>query len=378
MKSPMNTLSSLKHFSLAAVSAFALSASATAETVLDNLGPANFNTAVGGEQVGAAIQIGSTPITISTVEFHQYFTGGYVFRPGQTFAVYSRNANGTVGTPLFTNFTVTHGGQSLITTATANSAYVLQANTSYWLVLTTPPTAEFVLWNYGSSTYASSLGVTIPAQRASFYREDGQNYYFDLEEGPQELRVTGFAATPPAPVPNSVVSRKSHGGVDYDIALPLTGAIGVECRSGGPNMEYQLVFSFPTGVTIQSASVTAGTGTISSATVSPQTGAQVTVNLTGVTDVQRVAVTLAGVNDGTGTGDVTARMGMLLGDTTGNAIVSASDIAETKTQSGQPLGYANFRADVTANGTINASDMGLVKSRSGATLPAARGGAIEK
>jgi hypothetical protein len=86
---------------------------------------------------------------------------------------------------------------------------VLQANTSYWLVLTVPPNEEFVLWNYGSSNYTSALGVTIPAQRASFYREKGQNYYFALDEGPQELRVTGFAATPAAPVPTGS-SRARH------------------------------------------------------------------------------------------------------------------------------------------------------------------------
>jgi hypothetical protein len=377
IKSPMNTFSSLRNFSLATLSVFVLSATATAETVLDNLGPPNFHTATGGDLVGAAIQIGSTPITISTVEFHQYFTGGYVFRPGQTFAIYSRNADGTLGTPLFTDFTLTPNNQTFTTTATANAAYVLQRDTGYWLVLVSPP-ATFVLWNHtGATTYTSALGVTIPAQRASFYREDGQNNYFDLDEGPQELRVTGFAATPPAPVPNRIASRKSHGAAGtYDIELPLTGAIGVECRSGGPNMEYQIVFSFPTSVTIQSASVTSGIGTVSSVEVSPQTGTQVLVNLTGVTDVQRLAVTLAGVNDGTGTGDVTARVGMLLGDTTGNGIVSASDIGDAKTQSGQPVGNPNFRTDVTANGNINASDMGLVKSRSGATLPAAREGAV--
>jgi hypothetical protein len=141
-------------------------------------------------------------------------------------------------------------------------------------------------------------------------------------------------------------------------------------------MEYQLVFSFSTPVTIQSAAVTSGVGAVSSVEVSPQTGTQVIVSLTGVADAQRLTVTLAGVNDGTATGNVTARAGMLLGDTTGNGIVSASDIGDAKTQSGQPLGNPNFRADVTANGNINASDTALVKSRSGATLPAAREGVI--
>ena len=380
----MKTPFSSKHLSVcaSAVLLLALCTTTRAETVLDNLGAPNFNTAQGGQQVGGAIQIGDTPITISTVEFHQWFTGGYVFPPGQTFAIYSRNADGTVGTPLFTDFTLIHGGDTLITRASANSAYVLQANTAYWLVLTTPPSAEFVLWNYTPSpNYTSALGVTIPALRASFYREKGENFYFALEEGPQELRVTGYSAAAPAPVPQRVVSRKRHGGAgDYDIDLPLTGAVGIECRSGGPGMDHQLVFFFPSPVTIETATVTSGTGNVTSSAVVAEpggAGTQVTVNLAGVADAQRLAVKLSGVTDGNGIGDFIIRVGVLLGDTTGNGVVSASDIGDAKAQSGQPLTTANFRTDVTANGSINASDMGVVKSRAGATLPAGRGGAAE-
>jgi len=57
------------------------------------------------------------------------------------------------------------------------------------------------------------------------------------------------------------------------------------------------------------------------------------------------------------------------GDTNGNKTVNASDIGETKAQSGQAVTAANFRQDVTPNGSINASDIGLVKSRSGASVP---------
>jgi hypothetical protein len=144
----------------AALLLLALSSVARAEVVLDNLGSPNFNNATVGDRIGAAIQIGSTPITISTIEFHQFFTGGYVFRPGQTFAIYSRNANGTVGTPLFTDFTLTPGSQSTPrTTVTANSAFTLQANTSYWLLLSKAPGGNFVLWNFNpSETYTSGFG----------------------------------------------------------------------------------------------------------------------------------------------------------------------------------------------------------------------------
>jgi hypothetical protein len=62
--------------------------------------------------------------------------------------------------------------------------------------------------------------------------------------------------------------------------LPLTGNVGVECRSGVATNDYQMIINFATTVTVGSASVTSGTASVSSFTVS---GSQVTVNLTGVT-----------------------------------------------------------------------------------------------
>ena len=111
------------------------------------------------------------------------------------------------------------------------------------------------------------------------------------------------------------VSRKMHGASVFDIALPLTGTAGVECRSGGANNNYQVIATFPSAVSLTSASVTTGTGSVSSFTVS---GGQVTVNLTGVSNAQTIVITLFGVSDGTNMANVTIPMGVLLGDTTGN------------------------------------------------------------
>ena len=62
-------------------------------------------------------------------------------------------------------------------------------------------------------------------------------------------------------------------------------------------------------------------------------------------------------------------MSILIGDTTGNAIVNASDVSQTKAKAGQAVDASNFREDVTANGSINASDVSLVKSKAGTALP---------
>ena len=96
--------------------------------------------------------------------------------------------------------------------------------------------------------------------------------------------------------------------------MPLTGNPGIECRSGGATNDYQVIFTFPSSVTFINAAVTGGVGSVSG---SGGNGTNtVTVNLTGVTNVQKITVTLLGVNNGTSTGDVGVQMGVLIGDTT--------------------------------------------------------------
>ena len=163
-------------------------------------------------------------------------------------------------------------------------------------------------------------------------------------------------------------SRKVHGAAGtFNIPLPLSGNVGVECRSGGATNDYQMIIDFPTSVTVQSASVTSGTGSVSS--FSGSGTSQITVNLTGVTDAQRITMTLHNVNDGTHTGDVPVSMGVLVGDVNGNAVVNASDVSLTKSQVGQTVTSSNFREDVNVNGTISATDVALVKSEVGTALP---------
>lgn len=164
----------------------------------------------------------------------------------------------------------------------------------------------------------------------------------------------------------SAVSRRNHGGTDYDIALPLSGTPGVECRS--TSGAYQVILTFPTAVTFSGAAVTSGVA--SSATPSSISTSVVAVDLTGVADAQRITVTLLGVNDGTNTNDVAVRMGVLVGDTNGNGSVSATDVSQVKAaaSTGTVTG-SNFRTDVNVSGNINATDVSIVKSKSGASLP---------
>ena len=168
----------------------------------------------------------------------------------------------------------------------------------------------------------------------------------------------------------SAVSRKTHGTAGtFDITLPLTGAPGIECRSGGAGNDYQIVATWVEPVTLSGASVTAGAGSVSS-TIGSGTNA-ITINLTGVANAQTVTVTLSGVSAGGPPSNIAVPLGLLVGDTTGNGTVNASDVGQTKAQSGQLVNGTNFRTDVNASGSISATDISLVKSQTGISLPPA-------
>ena len=147
--------------------------------------------------------------------------------------------------------------------------------------------------------------------------------------------------------------------------MPLTCPSGVEDRSTGGN--YTLVVTFSGNETVTSAAVTChnpATGTGTTGAVSGSGTPVITIPLTGVSDAQTLTVHI------TGTTNVDIPMGFLIGDTNGNRVVNAADIALTKAHLGEAVTAANFREDVNANCAINAADVAIVKSKSGgAALP---------
>jgi hypothetical protein len=212
------------------------------------------------------------------------------------------------------------------------------------------------------------------------------NFRFDSNTPPSPALVgatigffkTGAPITVPVLVPmsnpcnplqlTSVVSRKMHSAAGtFDIDLPLSGSAGVECRSTGGN--HTLVFTFSNDVVSGNAAVTSGTGTVSG---SPTfSGNTMTVNLTGVSDVQQITVTASNVMDtfGQTLPDTSVNAVILAGDTNGNRSVNAADVAQTKAQQGATVDQTNFRTDVNANGAINAADAAIVKASSGNSVP---------
>ena len=164
----------------------------------------------------------------------------------------------------------------------------------------------------------------------------------------------------------AAASVKTHGspGTAYSVNLPLTGNPGVECRLAGAGDAHTLVFTFSNNVDSGSATVTDGAGSAGTATFANKT---MTVELTGVTDEQKITVTLSGVTDEFGQvlPNTPVEMGVLLGDTTEDESVNSGDISQTKSQSGTVVSGTNFREDVTLDNAINSGDISLVKSRSG-------------
>jgi hypothetical protein len=229
---------------------------------------------------------------------------------------------------------------------------------------------------YDTNTYAERFRFDIGEPVSSGATQFGAGVLVASNDGrylalrtPTTVRVFGV----PAVQLVSVASVKSHGGPVYEIDLPLDGPRGVECRSGGPNRNHTMIFTFGQNlVSVGGAAITTGTGTISSSMIDSGDPRRFIVNLTGVTNSQYIKVTLNNVVDvvGNHTGLISQQMGMLEGDTNGNGSTNATDVGQVKGQSGQPVTAANFRTDVTANGgAISASDISLVKSRSGTQLP---------
>ena len=223
-------------------------------------------------------------------------------------------------------------------------------------------TADVQSW---FNTPASNFGWAIIGAEGT----SGTAKRFDTRESTTPPVLT-IAYTPPggaAPQPVSAISRKEHGSSGtYDIDL-LTASV-TECRSGGAGGNYQMLVTFARSVTVGGVSVRSRDG-LATATARAA-DAVVTIDLAQVANMQTAVITLLNVNDGVGSGDVAIPLRVLIGDTTGNGSVTASDIGQVKGQSGQAVYGANFRTDVTANGgSVTSSDLGMVKAAAGTQLP---------
>ena len=180
---------------------------------------------------------------------------------------------------------------------------------------------------------------------------------------------------------DDVVSRKVHGSFTGDIdLLKPDGTSDIECRSGGINKTYTIIYTFdpafaPTGMANSVALSPVSGATLNDHEAGPNTN-QYTVHLRNVANAQHLFVTLNGLpvhnNDANANGTlnaVQARLDVLVGDTSNNGSVNSTDVSTTKLQSGTVAGASNFRNDVSVNGLVNSTDVSQVKLQSGTALP---------
>ncbi len=171
----------------------------------------------------------------------------------------------------------------------------------------------------------------------------------------------------------NVVSRKAHGSAGtFDVDLPLTGNPGIECRNGGTNGDYSIVFTFLNPLTsVGGANVTSGTGSVSSSNIDSSDAHNYIVNLTGVANAQVINVSLENMTDSVGnfSNAVSAQMGVLLGDVNASRRVDAADVSLVRQQTLQPIGSSNFRSDLNASGRIDAADVSIARQQTLTSLP---------
>jgi hypothetical protein len=169
---------------------------------------------------------------------------------------------------------------------------------------------------------------------------------------------------PSAPLPTltSVVSRKTHGSFGH-FDIDLTNGNGIECRSGGANSSYTLIFSFSNSIT------SCGVASFGTASSGPNSN-QCTVQLNGVPNQQYTTVELNGVLDNNGNPvNASATMGVLIGDVNASKRVDAADVSSVRQQTLQNIDSTNFRNDINFSGRIDAADVSVARQQTLTSLP---------
>ena len=149
----------------------------------------------------------------------------------------------------------------------------------------------------------------------------------------------------------------------------LNASPGIECRSPGATgtvgVDYKILFSFVNNVT---SCGSASTGSLSSGPGSNQC----TVDLTRVANQQYVTVALNNVLDSqTNTGNISATMGVLLGDVNATLRVDAQDVTQVRQNNFAPLTQDPpiFRNDVDVSGRIDGTDVTTTRQQNFTKLP---------
>jgi uncharacterized protein (DUF1800 family) len=165
----------------------------------------------------------------------------------------------------------------------------------------------------------------------------------------------------------SAASRMAHGGASHDVALPLTGASGIEPRNVAGGLT--LVLSFDRPIRGGTAAVSAGVATIDGK--GAVSGNTMTIRLSKVANRQALEVTVTDVTGGgrAGAPPVAVRLRTLEGDVDADGTVSRQDVTAVTSRAGGATDGFNFRADTDLNGSVSAGDVNRTRAQVGQTVP---------
>jgi hypothetical protein len=231
-------------------------------------------------------------------------------------------------------------------------------------------------WIWDGTTWSNVPTASGPGARNAHVLAEGPSGDVFLF-GDADRNDTWSLGVVPVPL-SSVVSRKVHGDAGvFDLALPLTGTPAIECRSGGPNGNYTLVFNFAdvlSAVSSVTATATTSGGTVP-VTVLDTSGIgtdthQYILNLSEVPNASHLNVTLNSVTDSANNvGDVSAHMDVLLGDVNSSARTDSGDVTVVRNHTVSIPDQTTFRFDVNASGRIDSGDVTVTRNASVTVLP---------
>ncbi len=161
-------------------------------------------------------------------------------------------------------------------------------------------------------------------------------------------------------------SRLTHGSAGmFEIEMPLSGASGVEARTGGRSGVYSAVFTFDVAVTSGRALIVDGTAT---AGVPSFQGNEMSVPLTEVANAQYVTIQLENIN-GSNTTLGAVVFGFLAGDANASGDVDGRDFLIWQRHLNRPVTERTFLVDFDNDGQIGGSDRRILQLYRGTTLP---------
>jgi hypothetical protein len=172
--------------------------------------------------------------------------------------------------------------------------------------------------------------------------------------------------------PLAAGSRKGHGSAgNFDANLPASNGMGIENRTAGSGNSYQVVFTFANPVTLSNATVTPGTNGTAAILGAPIiSGNHITINLTNVSNAQRLLINLLGISDGAVSNDFSVPMGILTGDVNGNRLVEGNDVSAVQSRTRQRVDSSTFVYDVNANGSIEGNDVSITQTHTRTSIAA--------